>query len=94
MRIPENVSKDEWEEWCASHVTKAVVNELKSKRDFIASALGRGEILNLDNPMITHGNAARAWGKLESFNALIEFISPKDEPKIFEGGYEDEWTNE
>ena len=79
MRTPQGVSKDEWQEWRTSHVTKAVVHEIWTERDFIAASLGRGEILNLENPVITHGNAARAWGQLESLNALIEFMGQKEE---------------
>jgi len=78
MTIPPNVSKDEWKEWLTSHVTKAVVSEIAVERDDIAGTFARGEILNLDNPVITHGNAARAWGQLESLNAIIEYMTQKD----------------
>ena len=79
MTPPETISPDEWKEWRTNHVTKAVVNELTIEYAFIAGALGRGEILNLENPTVTHGNAARAWGQLESLKALIEYISDEAE---------------
>jgi hypothetical protein len=71
------VTTEELAEWRTSHVTQKVCEWIKIERDSVSASFERGEILNIDNPVITHGNAARAWGQLESLKAMIDFIEGK-----------------
>lgn len=77
MTSQPEVTKEELAEWRTSHVTQKVREWIKIERDSVSASFERGEILNIDNPVITHGNAARAWGQLESLKAMIDFIEGK-----------------
>ena len=73
------ITEDELAEWRTSHVTQKVCEWIRIEKDIIAASFERGEILNIENPVVTHGNAARAWGQLESLRAMIEFIEGKEQ---------------
>lgn len=78
MQKQPEVTKDELTEWRTSHVTKKVIEWIQEEHDFVSGAFGRGELLNMDNPVVTHGNTARAWGQLESLKAIIDFMTGKE----------------
>ena len=80
--IPQpEVSPDELSEWRTSHVTKKVAEWIRIEKDIVSGSFERGELLNLDNPVVTHGNAARAWGQLEALKAMIDFMEGKNAKK-------------
>lgn len=73
------ITPDELKEWRTSHVTKKVAEWIQVEKDIVSGALDRGELLNIDNPVVTHGNVARAWGQLEALKAMIEFMVGKEQ---------------
>lgn len=77
MQTQPEVSSEELDEWRTSHVTKKVLEWIVVEKDIVSGSFERGELLNIDNPVITHGNAARAWGQLEALKAMIEFLTDK-----------------
>lgn len=74
----EDISPDELAEWRAHHVTKMVLGLLVGERDMVSESFERGELLDENNPVITHGRVAKAWGQLESLNALIKYFTRKE----------------
>jgi len=77
MKTEPNVTPDELLEWRTSHVTKKVAEWIQDKKDMVSRSFERGELLNMQNPVVTHGNVARAWGRLEAFEAMIKFFEGK-----------------
>lgn len=74
-RQPE-VTPEELTEWRTSHVTKKVREWVQIEKDIVSGSFERGELLDI-NPVVTHGNVARAWGQLEALKAMIEFMAGK-----------------
>ncbi len=75
MQTQPEVSPEELAEWRTSHVTKKVLEWIIIEKEIVSGAFERGELLNIENPVVTHGNTARAWGQLEALKAMIEFMT-------------------
>jgi hypothetical protein len=75
----EDITPDELSEWRAHPVTQMVLGLVQDERRIVASSFERGELLDENNPVITHGRVARAWGQLESLDSMIKYITEKGE---------------
>jgi hypothetical protein len=68
------IGADEMQVWRADRVTRKFLEFVTSKREYVLNGLERGEFLNMENPYVTHANIAKAWGRVEGLNAIIEMM--------------------
>lgn len=72
-----DITPDELLEWRTSPVTKKVAEWIMDEKTLVSGSFERGELLDMHNPVVTHGNVARAWGQLEALEAMIKFFEGK-----------------
>ena len=77
MTSQPDITPDELLEWRTSHVTKKVAEWITDEKNLVSGVFERGELLDMQNPVVTHGNVARAWGQLEALEAMIKFFEGK-----------------
>ena len=73
----EDISPDELTEWRAHPVTRMVKGLIQDERALVSESFSRGELLDENNPNVTHGRVARAWGQLESLDSMIQYLTER-----------------
>jgi hypothetical protein len=66
-----DITKEEFEAWRSNPVTVGVMNELRLTRDEVLKRLGQGNTVYQENADATQAMTARAIGKIEGINELL-----------------------
>jgi hypothetical protein len=75
------IPKDELARWKHDEVTKAVIDELEERLDWLTSNMAAGSFFNPSDMHETFGETARVIGEIEGINIFFRVIEGMTDPR-------------